>query len=49
MFEGHGFGGGGMWIFWILIIIALIGFDYKIQNGITHKMNATLLMKQMGI
>ena len=26
MFEGHGFGGGGMWIFWILIVIALIWF-----------------------
>ncbi len=26
-----------------------IKFDYKIQKGITHKMNATLLMKQMGI
>jgi len=24
-------------------------FDYKLQNGITHKMNAALLMKQMGI
>lgn len=27
----------------------VIKFDYKIQNGITHKMNATILMKQMGI
>jgi putative membrane protein len=26
MFDGHGFGGGGMWIFWILIVIALIWF-----------------------
>jgi putative membrane protein len=26
MFEGHGFGGGGMWIFWILLVIALIWF-----------------------
>jgi DNA mismatch repair ATPase MutS len=26
-----------------------IKFDYKLQNGITHKMNAALLMKQMGI
>jgi DNA mismatch repair ATPase MutS len=26
-----------------------IRFDYKLQNGITHKMNAALLMKQMGI
>ncbi len=26
MFEWHGFGGGGMGLFWILIIIALIGF-----------------------
>ncbi|MCX6256056.1 MAG: hypothetical protein NTV31_16515 [Bacteroidia bacterium] len=24
-------------------------FDYKLQNGITHNMNAALLMKQMGI
>jgi len=27
----------------------IIKFDYKLQNGITHKMNAALLMKQMGI
>ena len=27
----------------------LISFDYKLRNGITHKMNAALLMKQMGI
>lgn len=26
-----------------------IRFDYKLQKGITHKMNAALLMKQMGI
>jgi len=26
-----------------------IKFDYKLQNGITKKMNAALLMKQMGI
>jgi len=26
-----------------------IKFDYKIRDGITRKMNATLLMKQMGI
>lgn len=26
-----------------------IKFDYKLQNGITNKMNAALLMKQMGI
>jgi len=26
-----------------------IKFDYKLQPGITHKMNAALLMKQMGI
>jgi putative membrane protein len=26
MFEWHGFGGGIMWIFWILIILALIWF-----------------------
>ncbi|HNW56416.1 MAG TPA: hypothetical protein PLR88_01020 [Bacteroidales bacterium] len=26
-----------------------IKFDYKLQNGITHTMNAALLMKQMGI
>jgi DNA mismatch repair ATPase MutS len=24
-------------------------FDYKLQNGITHKMNAAILMRQMGI
>ena len=24
-------------------------FDYKLQEGITHKMNAAFLMKQMGI
>lgn len=24
MFEWHGYGGGMMWIFWILIIIALV-------------------------
>jgi DNA mismatch repair ATPase MutS len=26
-----------------------IKFDYKIRDGITQKMNAVLLMKQMGI
>ena len=26
MYEWHGFGGGGMWIFWILIIVALLWF-----------------------
>ena len=26
MFEWHGYGGGGMWIFWILIIVALVWF-----------------------
>jgi len=26
-----------------------INFDYKLQEGITHKMNAAFLMKQMGI
>jgi DNA mismatch repair ATPase MutS len=27
----------------------IIKFDYKLQNGVTQKMNAALLMKQMGI
>lgn len=26
MFEWHGYGGGMMWIFWILIIVALVWF-----------------------
>ena len=26
-----------------------IRFNYKLNNGITRKMNASLLMKQMGI
>lgn len=26
MFEWHGYGGGIMWIFWILIIVALVWF-----------------------
>jgi DNA mismatch repair ATPase MutS len=26
-----------------------ISFDYKLQGGITQKMNAVFLMKQMGI
>jgi hypothetical protein len=26
-----------------------VSFDYKLRNGITQKMNAALLMKQMGI
>jgi putative membrane protein len=26
MYEWHGYGGGMMWIFWILIIIALVWF-----------------------
>lgn len=26
MYEWHGFGGGIMWIFWILILIALVWF-----------------------
>ena len=26
MFEWHGYGGGMMWIFWLLIIVALLGF-----------------------
>jgi DNA mismatch repair ATPase MutS len=27
----------------------LISFDYKLRDGITHKMNAAILMRQMGI
>ena len=26
MFEWHGYGGGMMWIFWLLIIVALLWF-----------------------
>ena len=26
MFEWHGYGGGMMWFFWILIIVALVWF-----------------------
>ena len=26
MFEWHGYGGGMMWIFWILIILAFVWF-----------------------
>jgi len=26
MFEWHGYGGGMMWFFWILIIVALLWF-----------------------
>jgi putative membrane protein len=26
MYEWHGYGGGMMWFFWILIIVALVGF-----------------------
>lgn len=26
MFEWHGYGGGMMWVFWILIIVALLWF-----------------------
>jgi putative membrane protein len=26
MFEWHGYGGGMMWFFWVLIIVALVGF-----------------------
>lgn len=26
MYEWHGYGGGMMWIFWILIIVALVWF-----------------------
>ena len=24
MFDGHGFGGGFMWLFWILLIVAVV-------------------------
>ena len=27
----------------------LFKFDYKLQNGVTHKMKAAILMEQMGI
>jgi DNA mismatch repair ATPase MutS len=27
----------------------IIKFDYKLRNGITHKMNAAILMRQLGI
>jgi hypothetical protein len=27
----------------------VINFDYRLLDGITHKMNAAFLMKQMGI
>ena len=26
MFDWHGYGGGMMWIFWILIVVALVWF-----------------------
>lgn len=26
MFDWHGYGGGMMWIFWVLIILALVWF-----------------------
>jgi len=26
MFEWHGYGGGMMWVFWILIVVALLWF-----------------------
>jgi hypothetical protein len=28
---------------------AEVSFDYKLRDGITQKMNASLLMRQMGI
>jgi DNA mismatch repair ATPase MutS len=35
--------------FEIVIEGETIRFDYKLQDGITNKMNAAILMKQMGI
>lgn len=34
MFEWHGYGGGMMWIFWILIILAFVWFvAFATQRG----------------
>lgn len=40
MFEWHGFGGGIMWIFWILIIVALLWFvTFATRRGGTPSQN----------
>lgn len=45
MYEWHGFGGGMMWIFWILILIALLWFGVFAarQAGGTNKQDKTAL------
>ena len=43
MYGWHGYGGGFMWIFWVLIIAALVWFVVGItrDKGIASEGNAT--------
>ena len=38
MYEGHWFGGGFMWIFWIAVILVII-FIVKMSTGSVSGMN----------
>jgi putative membrane protein len=37
MYEWHGYGGGMMWIFWILLIGILVGFVVLAARGASNK------------
>jgi len=37
MYEWHGYGGGMMWIFWILLIGVLIGFTALASRGASNR------------
>ena len=44
MYEWHGFGGGMMWIFWILILIAVIWLVLTVHHRGDHQnLNKTAL------
>ena len=40
MYEWHGYGGGMMWIFWILVIGVLIGFVAFASRGANSRSGA---------
>jgi putative membrane protein len=37
MYEWHGYGGGMMWIFWILLIGILVGFVVLAARGASNQ------------
>lgn len=51
MFDGHGFGGRFMWLFWVLLIVAIVwalkatAFSYR-KDGGTDKSPLEILQER---